>query len=660
MLDISNLPTHIYWFGGTLGVLTAAFVLFFLIPAAIVFVRIRDVGKQLSHLQDKNKDTLDRVFQARGVLEHLWKEFYETLHKQTEIDPADGQGRITRLRSTTPAEVFFKPETIVNIPLRTDFFKHLPGVFTGVGIIGTFYGLLLGLSSFRISQDAAVVGESLNALLHGVWEAFIVSASAIALAMLITVIEKLVVTALNARVEKLVQDLDGLFEAGAGEEYLARLVKSSESSASQTAILKDALVGDLKEILHELTERQIAASAANSAALGDRIGSSLEAGLKAPLNEIAEAFKGVRSDQGTAVQSMLTDVLTAFSQQLKELFGDQIAGINTLQQQTIEALKAAVVKLEQMASNMDSAGQKGATAMADQLREAMAAAEGRQKVMNEKMSEFVEQIRLSLKSADEETSAALQGTLSSLSAQMEKVAQSLSEQVVSTAAATKKHQGELAAESKQVMGDLSENVTILIAGISEATKEMKSAVMSLSATTNDAVTKMNSGADTLYIASSDFAKAGQGVTGALDKSTALVGQLTQAAGSVASASTSLGGVLTDYRAARDSMASLVETLERTIENARRDAAVSQDLIARMEGAASKLTDAQRQAEDFLAKVAEVIGESHGEFTQGMTRAVSEANREFHRALSDSVKLLREGIQELEATFDNVTPRRKAG
>ena len=188
---------------------------------------------------------------------------------------------------------------------------------------------------------------------------------------------------------------------------------------------------------------------------------------------------------------------------------------------------------------------------------------------------------------------------------------------------------------------------------------MRAAVEAMNNATGEAISKLNSGADTLYIAASDFAKAGQGVTGALDKSTTLAGQLTQAAGTVVSASTSLGGLLTDYRAARDSMTALVTSLEKTIENARRDAAVSHDLISRMESAALKLTEAEHQAEEFLSKVVQVIGDSHGEFTQGMTRALADANREFHRTLSDSVKLLREGIQELEGVFDTVTPRRKA-
>lgn len=658
---VSNLPEHIYWFAGLLIVLAAGFLLFYVLPAFSVFFRIRGATHALADLADNktevNKDSLAATFRGRGVLEHLWSEYYETLHKQTEVDPATGMHRIVQLRSTVPAEALFNPEVIVNIPLRVDFFKHLPGIFTGVGIIGTFYGLINGLSKFQISENPEEVRSSLDQLLHGVWEAFLVSASAIAIAIIVTFIEKIIATALHARVEYLVQKIDGLFEAGAGEEYLARLVKSSEFSASQTAILKDALVGDLKQILVDLADKQIAASQANADALGDRFKTSFEGGVKDPLDKIAEVFKDVRSDQGGAVKSLLEDVLTAFSAQLEKLFGGQISGINELQQQTIKALGDAVAKLEAMAKSVDTAGKNGANAMAEKLQEAMAAAEARQKLMNDKMAEFVDQMSAALKKTDTETSAALQNTLLSLSEQIEKVAQRLGDQAIKTGDVSKKNQDDMANEYKRFVGELSTNVLSMVASVVEASAEMRSAVDAMKSITSEALGKLNTSADTLYIAASDFAKAGDGVTGALDKSTALAVQLNQAAGAVVSASTNLGGVLTDYRAARDSISDLVTTLDKTIENARRDAAVSQDLISRMESAASKLADAQHQAEDFLANVVKVIGDSHGEFTQGMTRALAEANRDFHRALSDSVKLLREGIQELEGAFDTA-PRRK--
>lgn len=647
MPTLINLPQHIYIFAAILGVLLLSFLIFSLLPSFAVSRQLSKAIKKLVALNGTPGGNMEQIFQKTGVLEHLWQEYADTLHKQI----GDVPSQTMRLRSTIPAGVVFRPEILVDIPLRADFFKHLPGLFTGVGIIGTFYGLLIGLQNFAVSENPVIVRASLTQLLHGVSEAFLVSVSAITLAMVVTFIEKLVTTRLNAKVEKIVQLLDGLFESGASEEYLARLVRASESSSVQTAGL---LKGELKQILTELTEKQIAAAHAGSAALGDRIVASIEANMKAPLADIANALKNARNDQETAVQTMLASVLDNFGRQMKELFGGQVSGINSMQQQTIAALQAAVVTLERMAADVGAAGSRSTAAMAEQLAESIAAAESRQRIMNEKLSEFVEQMRLTAAQSQGAAQEKLQATLNELSERMGAVIDGLSAQVRSATDVSAKHQQDLAAQSQNVVGQFGGQVAAVVDGVNRAVAEMKSAVMVMRSSTGEAMTKLNNGADTLYLAAKDFAKAGQGVSSTLDKSAAVASQLTQAAGSVAAASNGLSGMLGDYQSARDSMLELVGSLQLLVEQVRRDASMSGEVISRIESATEKLVTAQQEADTYLARVSEVISVAHESFSEGMTKAVGEANREFHQALSDSVKLLREGIQELESTLDAAT------
>ncbi|AMS33066.1 hypothetical protein AEM42_13050 [Betaproteobacteria bacterium UKL13-2] len=91
------------------------------------------VIKKIEALNGKPNGNLEELFHQTGALEHLWREYSDTLHKQIEPDPRTGQQRVVRLRSKVPAEMYFRSEIIVDTPLRTDFFKHLPGIFTGVG-----------------------------------------------------------------------------------------------------------------------------------------------------------------------------------------------------------------------------------------------------------------------------------------------------------------------------------------------------------------------------------------------------------------------------------------------------------------------------------------------------------------------------------------------
>ena len=597
------------------------------------------VARKLKALNGKPDGKLDQIFEKKGVLEHLWQEYSATLHKQTEADSTTGQP-VTRMRSTMPAGVVFRPEIIVDIPLHTDFFKHLPGLFTGVGIIGTFYGLLLGLQAFEVSENAIIVRNSLNKLLHGVWEAFLVSAAAITIAMVVTLIEKLIFARLNAKVEKIVQLLDALFEGGASEEYLVRLVNASESSPSRIAsLIRDAL----KQTFIELSEKQIAASNAASIALGGRIVSGIEASLTAPLNEIAASLKEARNDQGTALQTTLSNVLQTFSQQMKELFGSQADGINSMQQETIEALRAAVAALEKMASGMADAGQKSTSAMAGQLAESMAAAESRQQAMNDKMAEFVDQLQQAVSSSQGETQAKMQSTLSELSDHMSALIERMSTQVQQTTDAGMKHQESLSEKSQAVVGQFGDKVEVVVDGVNRTVAEMKSAILVMRNITGDALSKMNSSANTLHLAAKDFATAGQGVTATLEKSSQVANQLS-------AASRGLSEMLADHKSVRDSMAGLVGSIQAIVEQARREASMSSDVIARIEEATAKLVSAQKEADNYLAKVSDVLGEAHQSFSDGMTKAVGEANRDFHQVLSDSVKLLREGIQELDNTL----------
>ncbi|HCI53432.1 MAG TPA: hypothetical protein DE312_08995 [Gallionella sp.] len=643
MMTFTALPQHIYIFAAILGVLLISFVFFSMLPAFIVSRRLSGIIKRLRELNGKPDGSLEKIFQKTGVLEHLWYEYSDSLHQQLD----EKQPQAIRFRSTLPASVVFRPDIVVDIPLRSDFFKHLPGLFTGVGIIGTFYGLLIGMQSFVVSENPVVVRASLTRLLHGVSEAFLVSASAITLAMIVTFVEKLVVSSLNAKVEKLIQLLDGLFEGGAGEEYLARLVRASEASAGQSL-----LKGDLKEMLTELSEKQIAANNAGVAALGEQISRSIEVGLKGPLSEIAQALKATHDEP--ALQTMLSGMFDNFNRQMKELFGGQANDMNSLQKQTIDALSATVARLEAMATEAGAAGQRSMEAIAEQLGRSSAAAESRQALMNEKLAEFIGQMREAASQTQSESKGQLQQSLSELSVRMGALIDGLGTQVRSVTDVSRQNQLEMEQQGKQMVSQFGGQIEAVVEGVTEAVAEMKSAVTVMQATTKDALSALGGSADTLYLASQDFARAGQLVNATMEKSAAVANQLLEAAETVSTAASGLGDLFADYKTSRDAMIAQMQTLQLLAEQVRRDASMSGEVFEKIESATGKLVAAQMDADQYLSRISDVIGLAHQSFSDGMTRAVGEANREFHQALSDSVKLLREGIHELESTLDAAT------
>lgn len=651
-LSLNDLPLQIYLFAGILVALFVPFLFFFVLRGLLLRNRLQHLATQVRRVGQDHGDPAP-LFERDKSLKHLWHEFRKTLHEQKELNTQTGELEVVALRPTVPAEMFFSTQTLIDNRLRTEFFKHLPGIFTGIGIIGTFTGLILGLQAFQVSEAPTVVRQSLNSLLHGVWEAFLVSAFAISLAMVVTIVEKLLLASLYRKVEEFNQALDSQLQAGAGEEYLSRLVKASEESATQTKILKDALVADLKEVLSELTERQITALNEGNAALGQTIGSHIQASLQKPLEEIARATGGLREDQGSAVSKLLTDVMAGFSQRLQDLFGGQITGINQLQQQTIQALQATVARLEQMASDVQASGTKATDAMAERLAQAMSAMESRQEALNRRMEEFLDQLRQLTRESQSESNQKLHETLDALGTKVGEMIASLQSQNTQAAASHSEREERAAQRTGQSVAQLGGQVDSVLAAVAAASTEMANSVTALRAVTTESVSKMNSGAETLYVAANDFAKAGQGVSGVLTQATTVSVQLSQAAGSVAAATRSLDGALADYKATRDVIARMVSELQATVAAAKKEASLTADILQRIDAAAAKLGRAQEEADAYLGKVTEVLTEAHQSFTKNLHQSLTSANTDFYSELSRATKLLSDGIKELELALSDV-------
>jgi hypothetical protein len=312
VIDLLNLPIHLKVIGGVLLILALSFVILFLLPGVTHWFRLRRILNALAKLKRPTPPSdIKKLFARDKRLAHLWSEYQDTLHVQRELQ--DGQMRVVAVRSTVPAESYFSGQYLVDSRLHTEFFKHLPGIFTGLGIIGTFGGLIEGLSRFQVSENAVTARASLESLMHAVGEAFFISACAIGAAMVVTFLEKLILAKLYRKAEEIAHAIDALFDAGAGEEYLARLVSASEASASQAKILKDALVTELGDILRELTASQAAAARELNTDLGATISRSIEGSLRRPLEEIASSVRTAAGDQSTSLRPHLQQPVGATS-----------------------------------------------------------------------------------------------------------------------------------------------------------------------------------------------------------------------------------------------------------------------------------------------------------------------------------------------------------
>ena len=447
-----SIAPHLLISGALVLLLALSFVIYFLVPAFKHGRRLSELLRTLRSpaLKDeRNPDQLSQVFEKDAHLTHLWNEYRKTLY---DAMPTLGGVVAPQWRSTVAAENFWNGQLVVESRVHAEFFKHVPGIFTGLGIIGTFLGLIEGLRNFKVSaltqggdaatQDsvAQTAQKSLESLMHSVGDAFLISAAAIGLAMLATFFEKLLLNSLFAKVDDIAQLLDDKFAAASAEKVLEQTASYTEESATQLKQLKGELIKDLTPILHDLSDKQskmlerlagsfqermseashnqIEASRDNTTAMADTISGAITNGLSGPLEEIKAALKQASGDQSATAIKMLQDVMVSFSQKLNDLFGGQINGINELNHKTAETMQNAVTKLNELVVSLQEAGRSSSASMGEQMARALSDMEARQAAITQSTQQLVAELKLAIEQSHTATSAGVQNSSDEMARRM--------------------------------------------------------------------------------------------------------------------------------------------------------------------------------------------------------------------------------------------------
>lgn len=725
---LPGLPIQVQIIAVLIILLTFAFIWKYAFRGLFLSIRISILLKELRRFRDSGGIDPSDIFSGKKgrVVQHFWNEYRDTLHTQRALNSETGEEEITAIRATAPAEAFFSAQSIVDSRLSADFFKHLPGIFTGLGIIGTFSGLIKGLRAFNVSENTEIVRKSLESLLSGVSEAFIVSAIAIGLAMFVTIVEKALIANLHRKIELLCHIVDGLFETGAGEEYLERLVKASEDSTINSRNLKDSLLLELKQTMHELNLKQInafneqisifaKATLTGQKELGDQIVMSIEAGIAKPLESIAGVFRVQRENAGSELSSALSEVLSGFSKDQKEIFGGQMNGFSDIQQKTLSSLESAVSHLDRMMADLNKAGLGAADAMAKQLTDAVSSMETRQRMMNATMSEFVEQIKNLVSQSQTETARKLQEIISDLGSQVTLMFSELKTQSREMSELSKNTHGDISQATVSAIGSVSSELknsmqtmqsqilhllqvidkqqerfidrteksvsqlsTVLgdtVSVSSEKSSSMLSNLARMVETSNDntatavrsimiavsdlnditgkSVSEMNEVAKNLLSSSEEFGRASKGLGGILDKLSVIGRDMSSSATAMTGSARMLEGISGDIRDSKESLASVLENIRHIVETAKREASLTSDILDRIEKSAQKLSSAQHQADGYLTSVSEVLTAAHRDFSSSMRSTLKEVNTQFFDHMTAAVSRLREGLEELEATIGRI-------
>ena len=598
---------------------------------------------------------LNSIFGTHPLL-HIWEEYSETVHPMRIA--VNGEVPIVEHRAGMPAEMMFTKESLVDGPLFDDFWRHVPGILTGLGIIGTFAGLLHGLMNFKnaIAPSSVGVGQETDSaakavaglapLLEAVMHAFIVSGAAIFCAMLVVFVSRLLVAKLNSKVDTLCELIDSLYQSGAGEEYLQRLVESSEKAEVHTAQLKDALVEDLTRLMTNLTERQIQAQINAGQHIGDTVGRSIAESIAEPMQRVREVMEHNASGNTAQVNAMLETMLTGFMAKLEDTFGGQMNGINEQMQRSMAAMDSVQNSLQVLVQDIQKTSENATAQMADKLAAAMQTASDNQQQLTQQMTQFVADFR-SLVTEEQNKSkdamnASIEGLLGEVGksiASLEASRQKASEEDINRTKA-------LSDQTGQMVSELTSNVEDLLRAVSDQVLKTQESINAIRDVSMRAIEGMNQGALSMGSAAQRFETAGGSVAQVLDNSSSLIEQVQASTKALQSASLAVSSGFEKYDSTRKVVDSQVMVLTGLVETAKRETGLSKQLIDGMESSVNALRMAEEESRRNLNAVNDHLVTAFETFGNSLVSQVQRVVGETDKNISVLSNQLTGVVQEL--------------
>ncbi|GHC01189.1 anti-phage ZorAB system protein ZorA [Thermomonas carbonis] len=611
-------------FIAALSSISVLLIVHFLWQYVIRGVRLRrelkGLAQQVSSLSGQSHDQLrsklSSLFKGSQVA-HAWIEYNDTLHEQ--FDVVNGERRLNAIRATVSADAFINLESTVDPRIGAEYFKHLPGLFTGLGIIGTFSGLIAGLVGFKPNVEVDALKVGLGDLFKHVEGAFYFSAAAISLAMLVTLVEKWLYSSCAKWVGEITVGLDSLFKSGVGEEYLSDLLRASQDNATQTRQLKESMIEDLKVLLTNLTERQIDASQRMS----QEIGQHIVGGLKEPLSSLAETVRQASGQQATAASHVLENLMAAFMAQMKESVGGQMGDLSTLMQQTATSMSAVEASMRSLIEDMRRTSSESTSGMQTTVQGLIAAMAEHQR----------------------EQSVAIQGSTDDLLQRVENTVQKLASRQEEMGQRTE-------ASVSSVVSAMSERVNALAAANEQTHASAAQTIAALGTASDQTIEKLTAGAATVATA-----------VASVQQATQQLGQLAQRFGEMQSAfissseqMTTSVNVLGSASQALNTTTTAMGTAATRLEAVAHSAMVEADARGKLLLDLNAMAEQSRNVGLQLASLSEDVGEHLVKnvevFGGSVAKVLSQHLSDYQKQLADAVGMLKDAIEQLaESVLD---------
>lgn len=279
-------------------------------PIIDEFKNINDTLKKSGHSKAEFSGFYDSSFNESmsktKYLSDSWREFNETLLiPYVDFEP-DGENE--RILNTHHTSTYFNQRYILWSKVNMRWFNAFPNILTGIGIVGTFIGLVAGIYIASPGLSADNIDEAkgaLNVLLSGASLAFLTSIAGLSSSMLFSKAEKNKLHEFDRLCQDFVAEIDERVEYFSAERLSNKVLQESkkqsfalETFANDLAVtmgqvMQEQVAKPMINAINELTENQKSANDETIAKVMEEFAASISGAAGVEMQALAETIKTI-------------------------------------------------------------------------------------------------------------------------------------------------------------------------------------------------------------------------------------------------------------------------------------------------------------------------------------------------------------------------------
>ena len=406
------------------------------------------------------KQNIRNIFFKSDLLKPAWLGYQKNLFFMKDFN-----GK-TVVFTTDDADNYFNYNSLTS-QYNALFWQNLGGVFTGLGILGTFIGLSVGLGTINLEH---ITNEEIGNLVSGMSTAFTTSLCGIVFALFYNWLHKHITDKLSQAITNLSNELESLFVARNTEQLLAMSYAQSIEQSNQFKSFSDKLAVSIGDALEQkLSSSSFAENIKNMdntlgqvnnfmseelpSVISDAIGEQIKENLVPVFVSLQNAIETLSSSGQSAIadgiKSGASKELTAFADTLQQMNTNLQAVMAQMQETSgsvnsdlTSAINRVVDRLESQGENLQGVGNQ----VAKDLQDTVVA------LVNEMGKQQSGMINTSEKINDD------------LKASIATMLESIQISIASMVEETKKQQGNMQNSANSITSNLEAKVTAMLTG----------------------------------------------------------------------------------------------------------------------------------------------------------------------------------------------------